>query len=327
MRKWFGRALLAASLLVLVGCKPAAVTQQPAQTVTIAMGFTPNVQFTPFYVAIERGYFADEGIEVTLDYGMETDLLQEVGSGKLQFAATSGDQVILARSNGLPVRYVANWYRRFPVCVVSLAEEGITDPSMLAGKVVGIPVLQGASYIGWQAFIKESGLDPQEVTLQTIGYTQIASLTEKRVDAAVSYAMNEPVQLKTEGKAINVFYLDRFTTLVSNGLVTNDSTIESDPKLVAGVVRAFLRGLQDTLQDPDAAFQITRKAIPEMSDEAALLQRAVLDECLTFWKSDRLGENDPSAWQDSVDLLTELGMLSTPVDPETLYTNQFIPDK
>lgn len=327
MRKSFLILIMMAIAVIAAGCSPTAAPAKENESVTIAMGFTPNVQFAPFYVAMERGYFSEEGINLKLDYGMETDLLQQLGSGKLQFAVTSGDQVILARASGLPVKYIANWYRRFPVCIVSLADSGISEPAMLAGKVVGIPALQGASYIGWQAFVQESGINPQDVTLQAIGYTQVASLIEKRVDAVICYAMNEPVQLRNDGWDINVFYLDKYTSLISNGLVTNDNTIQTNPELVRSVVRAFLRGLQDTLQDPDAAFAITRKYIPEMNDETAKLQRSVLDECLLFWQSDTPGFNDPTAWEESVNLLSELGLLSAPLEPESVYTNQFIPSK
>lgn len=328
MRSRLGRLVLIGMVIILAGCSPRVATQPAAlRDVTIAMGFIPNVQFTPFYVAIERGYFSAEGLQVTLDYGMETSLLQQVGSGKLQFAVASGDQVILARSNGLPVRYVANWYRRFPVCVVSLAEKGITEPSQLVGKTVGTPALEGASYIGWQAFEREAKIAPDSITLQVIGYTQVASLSEKRVDAAICYAMNEPVQLKSEGIEINVFYLDRYTNLVSNGLITNDDTIQRDPALVAAVVRAFIRGLKDTLADPDAAFAIARKSIPEMDDNTAKLQRAVLQESVAYWQGDHLGLSDPTAWQESVDLLSSLGLLNLEIVPEVLYTNTFVPDK
>jgi NitT/TauT family transport system substrate-binding protein len=315
-----------ALLMVLAACRPAPGAAGPGKVVPvkIAMGFIPNVQFTPMYVALERGYFAEEGIEVTLDYGMETDLLQRLGTNDLQFAIGSGDQVALARGNGLPVRYVLDWYRRFPVCVVSMAEAGINAPQDLVGKTVGIPVTEGASYIGWLAFLKQVGIKPEDVNLQVIGYTQVASLTEKRVDAAVCYAMNEPVQLKAAGYNVNVFYLDQYTGLVSNGIITNDETIKKQPKLVQGVTRAFLRGLRDTLDDPDAAFAITRKAIPEMDDAAAPLQRAVLQECLTFWDGDPLGASDPAHWQESVAFMRDLGILSVALKPEDAYTNQFI---
>jgi len=297
---------------------------QDLQKVTIAMGFIPNVQFAPMYVAIERGYFAQEGLEVELDYGMETDLLQRVGANDLSFAVASGDQVVLARANGLPVKYVLNWYRRFPVCVVSMAEEGIDQPEKLAGKTVGIPAMEGASYIGWLAFLEEIGLPPESVNLQAIGYAQVAALVEGRVDAAVCYALNEPIQLVESGHEINVFYLDRYTQLVSNGIITNDVTIGKQPQLVWDVVRAFRRGLQDTIDDPDAAFDITRKAIPEMDEATARLQRAVLEESLGFWRAEELGVSQPEAWEHSVSLMGEIGLLSSDVDPEDLYTNEFV---
>jgi len=309
-----------ATLLTAVACSR---PETPAH-VTIAMGFVPNVQFTPMYVALEKGYFAEAGLEIELDYGMETDILQRLGAGDLQFAIASGDQVALARANGLPVRMVASWYRRFPVCVVALAESGINKPEDLRGRTVGIPVMEGASYIGWQAFTRQVGLSAEEVHLQAIGYTQVASLTEKRVDAAVSYAMNEPVQLAQSGYATTVFYLDEYTHLVSNGLISSDEVIASAPDLVQKVVNGLLQGIRDTLEDPDAAFAITRQYIPEMDDATATLQRAVLDACLPFWQADHLGYNEPSHWAETVQLLRELGLLKADLPPEELYTNEFI---
>lgn len=316
--------LLLVLVLTLVPVVAACGRKEASTTVSIAMGFVPNVQFTPLYVALERGYFAERGVEVELDYGMETDLLQRLGAGDLEFAIASGDQVVLARAAGLPVTMVANWYRRFPVCVVSLAESGIGTPDDLVGKTVGIPVLEGASYIGWQAFLGEVGLAPDQVNLQPIGYTQVASLTEKRVDAVVSYAMNEPVQLVQSGYDINVFYLSEYTRLVSNGLVSSDTAIASKPELVQAVVDGFVEGIEATLEDPEAAFAITRKYIPEMDDASAVLQKAVLEECLAYWQADRLGFNDPADWQESVQLLRDLGPLKTDPPAEAMYTNQFI---
>lgn len=323
------RIVLALALLLgLAGCAPAAA---PAPTPTagpvpvkLAMGFIPNVQFTPFYVAYTRGYFADEGIDLTFDYGMETDLLKLLAAGERQFVIGSGDQVALARGNGLPVVYVMNWYRRFPVCVVALAESGIEQPADLVGRTVGTPVLEGASYIGWRAFAQAAGLPADGVTLQVIGYTQAASLTEKRVDAAICYAMNEPVQLREAGHDLSVFYLDEYANLPSNGLITNEQMLQEQPELVQGMVRAFLRGLADTIADPDAAFDITKEMVPEMGGQNEPLQRAVLSECIRFWQGEQLGRSDPASWQTVVELLGELGLLNAEVDPESLYTNRFV---
>ena len=311
------KALALCALLVITGCAPKQAPK-PAQ-VKLAMGFVPNVQFTPLYVAQERGYFAAEGLDVVFDYGMETDLLKLLGTNQLQFVIGSGDQVALARAQGLPVRYVVNWYRRFPVCVVALSGSGIEKPADLAGRTVGIPVLEGASYIGWRAFLQAVGMAPDQVKLQVIGYTQAASLTEKRVDAAVCYALNEPVMLKAAGQDPQVLYLDSYTNLPSNGLISNDATIKEHPELVRGMARAFLHGLRDTLADPDAAFAIAKKHVPSLSGESEALQRAVLAECVNYWQGEPLGASDPA-----VDLVRQLNLVSAPLDPEALYTNEFV---
>jgi NitT/TauT family transport system substrate-binding protein len=315
-------------LLGLGGCGPSQPTATPMppapETITLAMGFIPNVQFAPFYVAEDKGYFAAENIEVEFDYGMETDLLKLVGVGELQFAVASGDQVILARAQGLPVTYILNWYRRFPVCVVSLKEEGIKGAKDLVGKRVGTPATEGASYIGWRALLHAEGIDEAQVNLQVIGYTQVASLTEGRVDAAVCYAMNEPVQLSQAGYSVDVTYVADYANLVSNGLITNEQTIAEQPELVQRLVRAVLRGLKQTIEHPDEAFEICKKHVPEIGGDNEALQKAVLIESIKFWQGDRLGYSDRAAWEESQRFMRQIGLIDTEVDVEKLFTNQFV---
>lgn len=299
-------------------------TSSAPQTITLAMGFIPNVQFAPFYVAEDKGYFAEENIEVEFDYGMETDLLKLVGAGELRFAVASGDQVILARAQGLPVVYVLNWYRRFPVCVVSLKDEGINGVKDLVGKTVGIPATEGASYIGWRALLEAEGIDEAEVNLQVIGYTQVASLTEDRVDAAVCYALNEPVQLREAGYAIDVIYVADYANLVSNGLITNQQTLAEQPALAQGLVRAVLHGISYTVEHPDEAFAICKEHVPEIVGDNEGLQKAVLVESIKFWQGDRLGYSDRAAWEESQRFMRQMGLIDAEVDVETLFTNQFV---
>jgi NitT/TauT family transport system substrate-binding protein len=317
------------ALLSLVGCGRATPdmpeADAPMRSVTLSMGFIPNVQFTPLYVAVERGYFAEEGIEVVFDYGMENDLLKLVGTDERQFVIGSGDQVILARSQGLPVVYVVNWYRRFPVAVAAL--EPLDASHALIGKDVGIPGLYGASYIGWLALLDATGIEPASVNLVSIGYTQVESMVTDQVDATVVYAMNEPVQLRQQGYEVSMLEVADHIDFVSNGLITNEKTIREEPELVRAVARAMLRGLQDTIDDPDAAFAICRTYVPEIDDDSAPLQRAVLEEALKFWSPDEsseLGLSDPAAWEASAAFMRKAGMVEGEVDAESLYTNDFV---
>lgn len=317
-------ALVLLALLAVIaasGCKP---TPRPTQEVTLAMGYIPNVQFAPLYVAVKKGYFAEEGIQVKFDYGWETDLLKLVGTNELKFAVASGDQVILARSQGLPVVYVMNWYRRYPVSVTALADSGIRTPQDLVGKTVGIPVTYGASYVGWRALLYATGISPESVTLQAIGYAQVPALVERQVDAAVCYVMNEPVQLAQAGYAIVDMPVSDYIDLVSNGFITNEQTIQKEPDLVQGMVRAALRGLEYTLDHPDEAFETSLEFIPEMKSADIPLQKAVLSKSVEVWRSDHLGESSQAAWQASVDFMKAVGLIQTSPAVEQLFTNRFV---
>jgi len=321
--------VVALCLVVVTGCGTTP-TPPPAASpteVTLAMGYIPNVQFAPFYVAANKDYFADENLDIEFDYGMETDLLNLVGTNALQFAVASGDQVILARGQGLPVVYVMTYFQKFPVAVVSLEDVPLQEPADLVGRSVGIPGLWGASYIGWLALLYSEGIEEQEIPLQSIGYTQVASLTEGQVDAAVVYAANEPVQLRQAGYEPHIIYVADYMDLVSNGIITNEKTIAEGPELVAGLVRAVLRGLRYTIDHPEEAFEICLENVPEAGGENRGTQMAVLKESIKFWESEQLGYSDPSAWEASQEFMLQVGLTDVETDVDQMFTNQFIVER
>jgi len=318
------RRLLTFALLSLLaaGCGPA--RRPTAASVKIAMGYVPNVQFAPMYVALEKGYFADENLTVELDYGWETDILSLLGAGQLRFAIASGEEIVLARARGVPVVYVFDWYNRFPVSVVSLADKGITRPEQLIGKTVGIPAMFGSSYVGWRALLHETGISEEQVTLVTIGYTQATALTSGQVDAALCFYMNEPVQLTREGYRLNQILVADYVDLPAAGIITNDETVADDPELVSRVVRAFSRGLRYTLDNPDDAFEIAKRAVPEIAGNADT-QRAVLDASIELWRTDDVGLSDAETWRSAASFMLEAGLIDNQVDVDSLYTNRFVP--
>ena len=330
--------LLAA--LLLAGCVPVApapatpVSNAAGQTqtaaaptqITLAMGYIPSVQFAPFYMAQARGYFRDAGLDVTFRYGMESDLLKLVGTDELQFMIGSGEEVILGRSQGLPVRYVLRWYRRFPAVLFAKTSSGIKTPSDLIGKRVGVPGLFGANYVGWEALLYASKLDASQVTLQSIGFTQAAAVRQGQVDAAMDYIVNGPVQLRLAGEDVTVIPVSDFIDLPSNGIITNDVTIQAHPERVQALVTALLRGLIDTLNEPDAAFEASLRAVPEAGGDQAVVSRAIFDESLKLWQADAaaLGRSDPAAWQTAAVFMKQMGLIQADVKPDDLYTNRFV---
>jgi len=297
-------------------------TETGLQHVDLGVGYVPNVQFAPFYVAQAKGFYADEGLDVALEYGFENDFVALTGQGERQFAVASGDQVILSRAQGLPIVYAMKWYERYPVGVVALADSGIITPSDLETRKVGIPGLYGASYAGWKALAYAAGIDEDRVDLESIGFTQAEAVSQGQVDAAVVYLANEPVQLRSADYEVTLIEVSDYIHLVSNGIVTSEMVIDEDPALVRSVVGATLRGIVYAVEHPDEAFEIARQNLPEMTDEAAQVQREVMEASLSQWGTDGLTQSE--SWQDTMRAMLATGLVKDEIEINNLYTNEFV---
>jgi len=313
------------TLMLVAGCAPSAEAQEGLMDVRLPVGYIPNVQFANLYVSMDKGYYADVGLNVELDYSYEVDAVALVGANQLQFAIASGEQVLLGREQGLPIVYVMAWYEEYPVGVAALAESGIASVEDLAGRKVGTPVLSGASYIGLRALLEAGELSEKDITLDTVGFSQVEMLTTGQEDAVVVYVANEPVQLAAQGYDVNVIPVSEHVHLVGNGLITNEETIRENPELVAAMVEATLQGLRDVQADPGEAFEISTKYVENL-DQVADVQRQVLDESIKLWTQDGSGVSDLGAWENMQDLLLKMGLLSEPLELEQVFTNAFLPE-
>lgn len=314
-------------LSLLAACAPQATPTEALIPVSLPVGYIPNVQFAPLYVAIENGYFREEGLDVTVDYSMENDNLALIGAGRLEFAIVSGEQVLLARAQGLPVVYTAAWYQQYPVGIVAKNEQGIQTPADLKGKKIAVPVLAGASYIGLRALLSAGGLQESDVELDVVGFTQAEMIATDHDDAAVIYVANEPVQLEARGYTVDVLRVSDYLPMVANGLATSEQMLRDNPERVQKMIRALLRGIQAAAADPNAAFEISKKFVDNLAEGDQETQKKVLAASIELWKADRLGYSDPQAWENMQAILLEMGLLQAPLDLSAAYTNQYVPEK
>ena len=320
------------ALCLLAGCAAPATpaptaTTNPVIHVKVPMGYIPNVQFAPFYMAIERGYFKDAGIDIEFDYANETDGVALVGANTLQFALVSGEQVLMARAQGLPVVYVLAWYQKYPVSIVSMSDQNIKNPTDLRGKKIGLPGLYGANYVGLRALLYAAGLTEKDVALDSIGYTQVEAMAAGREQAIVGYAANEPVILRSKGYAVNELRVADYVQLASNGIITNETTIAKNPELVRGFVGAFLKGLKGTIDDPDMAYTVSKKYVQNLDQADPAVQKQVLGTSVEQWRAPVLGYSDPAAWENMQKVLLDMKLYNDPLDLKKAYTNDFLPAK
>jgi NitT/TauT family transport system substrate-binding protein len=315
--------------LLVAACAQSVVAPTPAvlTRVRLPMGYIPNVQYAPFYVAVDKGYFRQEGIELEFDYSFETDGMALVGVNNLQFTLASGEQILLARSQGLPVTYVYGWWQNYPVSIAAKAERGIETPADLRGKSVGVPILAGASYVGLRAILDANGLEESDVKLEVTGFNQVEALLSDQVDAVVVYTNNEPVQLRARGIEVNEFRVVDYVHLASNGIVTNEVTMQENPELIRSMNRALTRGLIDTMENPDEAFEICKKfveGLAQAEEDIQDVQREVLATSITFWKNDSPGRTDRQAWENMQSVLLEMGLIPEPIDLDKAFSNDYL---
>ena len=295
------------------------------RTIQLPMGFIPNIQYAPFYVAVDKGYFAEEGIEIEFDYSFETDGVALVGAGELPFAVASGEQVLLARSQGLPVVYAFAWYQQFPISIISAPELNINKPADLRGQNIGLPGLFGANYIGLQALLFSAELSPADVTMDAIGFNQVEAFASGQKNIVVGYAANEPIVLASQGFEVTELRVADYVQLTANGIVSSEMTIADEPELVKSMARALARGIADTIANPNEAYEISLKFVENLKDQDKDVQMKVLTTSIEFWKAERIGFSDPQAWENMNDLLVKMELIPEPIDLSKAFTNEFVP--
>jgi len=306
-----------------------AATETPAGElvkVTLFLGYIPNIQFAPVYMAFDQGFFKANGIDLTIEHGFdETDGLTRIASGKLDFGMISGEQVLLARSQGAAVKDIYRWYQKFPVGIVSLAKNNISKPEDLKGKKIGVPGLYGASYVGLQALLNAASLTEADLgSLEAIGFEPVPLICEGKIDASVVYISNEPAQIEKTCGAVNVIAISEYANIVSNGLVTSEKMLSDNPDLARRMVAAFDQGLAAVIADPELAYTVSRKYVETLSEDDSV-QREVLAKSIEMWKAETLGISDPEVWKRTAETLVKMGLLPALPEVESAYSGEYLP--
>lgn len=319
-------SLLVLSMLVLAGCGNATSSTGASSSgnntltnVSIGLGYIPDIQFAPFYVAQSKGYYKAVGLNVTLHNGIVNDLIGSMVLGHDNLVFASGDEVMTARSKNLPVVDVSTIYQRYPVSLIVPASSSIKTLADLKGHTIGSPGPFGATYVGLLALLYQAHLSLSDVHVVSIGFTQVTALYTHKVDAVVGYSNNEALQLPAKGMPVRTFDVSDYQPLVSNGIVVTENTLHNDPQMVKSFVQATLKGVQDVINNPAQAVQISKTFVPGMNVNQAT---QVLMATIPILKGDgHLGYNDSATWQSMTQFLVADKIIPPVQNLSQAYTN------
>lgn len=291
--------------------------------VTVGLTYIPNVQFSAFYVGVDRGIFADLGVGVTLrHHGQQEDVFGALLGGQEGIVFASADEAMVAAAGGQELLTFATSYQRYPAEVMGVGPHELPEVPLrvLADATLGIPGHFGSSYYAALCALHEAGLSEAEVKLQDIGYTQLSALEAGQVDFIVGFRNNELVQLQAKGNEVTSLPVSDpdAPRLVGPSLVTRGESISTE------VLRAVAEGMrqaeQAVIDDPDAALEATARQVPALADPAQRESaERVLKATAELWQRDGVVEVgiDEAAFARMGEFLTEAGIVEAA--PERAY--------
>lgn len=296
------------TLLVMSSAAALPAAAQQLEQIKLAIGYIPNIQFTPLYVGMDKGYYREAGIELKLEYGFGIDIFSLLSVGKIDLGLSDSDQLILAGSKEMGLSAVYQYYQKYPVAIV--AKKGVVDtPSQFAGKTIGVPEEFGTSYIGLELFLAHYGLTGK-VKIQKIGYTQIPALLSNRIDGAVVFTTNETVKLREMGIAFNEWDIRDFSDMVGSSFITSNKIIAAK----GGVLNRFFAATSQAMRfieaNPDASVRIAMKYLSGVDqNQVPFLKASLLATSRLFGSTHGFGYLDPVTYRHSIAKLHELGLI------------------
>ncbi|MDO4243299.1 MAG: ABC transporter substrate-binding protein [Actinomyces sp.] len=266
------RTLLTSLLLAGAGAGAACSSGTGAQSrasataegPVIGLTYTPNVQFAPFYMALEQGQYA-AGVSLR-HHGEQEGQFDALLAGTEQIVVAGGDEAVVAASNGNELVIIGGYYQRYPGCVIVPESSGITALADLKGRVIGTPGRTGETWYSLLVALSTAGLTEQDVTVEEIGYTQQAALASGKVEAVVGFSNNDAVQLAQNGTPVRTLEIAQDVPLLGASLVTTAELLAERREELADAVVASARGMADFAADPDAAVEASAQYVPDLVD-------------------------------------------------------------
>jgi NitT/TauT family transport system substrate-binding protein len=316
--------ILAAAVLSMLY----AVSALAADAVSFRLNWYLGGLHVPFYYGKERGIYAAEGIDLTINEGRgSANTVQVVAAGSDTFGLADSSSVILTASKGADVKSVMSLLNSTGFAVVSLAETGIKSPKDLEGKTFAVTPGDPLGQL-FQALAAVNKLDMSKIKfVQVDPAAKVVAVLEKRTDALLGGADDQFFLIKQKGmQPAALRYADHGANIVGMTIVTKSDLIKSKPDLVQRFVRATAKSWDEAKKNPGAAVDAALKAKPDLNRQSTLDQLMVDIELLDSKNSKgRIGWGAQADWDQTLNLLKQYRELKTELPWTAFHTNEFVP--
>jgi NitT/TauT family transport system substrate-binding protein len=324
----FGRFVGAAIAL-------AAVPASAQSDMKFALDWKFEGPSAPYFVAIDKGYYKAEGLNVTIDSGPGSVAgIARVAAGTYPLGFFDINSLVKFQDQNpdKKVQAVLMMYDKPPFAIATTAKTGITKPKDLEGKVLGAPAADGA-YAQWKAFVKENGIDASKVKIENVGFpVREPMLADGKVDAITGFSFSMYFNLLQKGlrpeDIRTLLMADYGLVLYGNAVMANPDFAKVNPKAIAGFVRATIKGVLDTIKDPQTAIKsvLARNETADPQMELDRLKMSLRDNFVTPWvKANGFGGVDMTRLAKSIDQIALTYDFKNRPTAEGIFTSQYLP--
>ncbi len=292
--------------------------------VKLALDWYPNANHLGLYIAQQKGYFAEEGLDVAMYTPSDpSTVLQTVGAGSDDFGMSYQPDVLLARNEGVPVVSILGVVQHPLNSLMTLEASGIERPGQLAGKKVGYPGIPTNEPL-LETMLKADGLSGlEDVELVNIGWNISESLIGEKVDAVVgAYWTHESIHMENLGYPVNVMRMEEwgvpdYYELV---LVTSEEYLAENEDVAERFIRAVRKGYEEAVSDPQAGVDVLVAENEGEIDEA--IDRPGADLLVSLWQlpsGGGFGTQQPERWNGFAQWMKDNDMLKQSLDASAAY--------
>jgi NitT/TauT family transport system substrate-binding protein len=306
-----------------------------ADKVTVQLDYVVRGNHAMFFVARKKGYFANEGVEITaIQRGTGSpNAMRFVGGGNAEFGFGDLPTLAVARSQEVPVVALAAVNQASPLGMLALSSKlKLTKPQDLKGLNVGVQPA-GATYVFLKAFLAANGMSLDDIKQNTVTPPYENYLLLGRVDAVPGYIDAEVPELEAKaggpGSLSIILGSDFGYTVYGSGLFTSEKVIAEKGDLVQRFVNAYMQAFADVINNPGEAADIIIEANPEYAAKKDVLVKQIeADIKATFFSADTkangIGWMTKDAWAKTAKILLDQGAMKQAINVEAAFTDKYL---